>query len=320
MRAALLVLVGAIAAVLAACGTGDTETSERSLAALTAPSTSATTTTTAPKCVDVPPRPPTLPAVPSRDEAAAADEFMRNLEHRTNQQLVVAVDENTVGLSSRNPATGRLEGTEIDVAKRIAQDVFGGNADDHVKFVTVTTKQKVDFPRDRTVDLAISAISITCTRASDVAFSDPYLRTEHEYLVPQGSPIHDKRDVAGARVCMTKGSTSIAILDGYNDEFRRERRPQAKPVLVDTRNDCHLQLQEGTVDAYLGHATFLRGMLDQDPGVRAVNEGTISRYAIAMSKKTDHTYFVQYVNAMLADLRAEGVLPALASVDQGRTE
>jgi hypothetical protein len=41
-------------------------------------------------------------------------------------------------------------------------------------------------------------------------------------------------------------------------------------------------------------------MLRQDPGLRTVEEGTVSRYGIAMNKH--HTYFVRYVNGVLDKL------------------
>ncbi len=61
---------------------------------------------------------------------------------------MVAVDENTKYLAARNPTTGNLEGTEIGIAKRIAQEIFGGEIGEHVQFKTVTTKEKIEFPRD----------------------------------------------------------------------------------------------------------------------------------------------------------------------------
>jgi polar amino acid transport system substrate-binding protein len=85
--------------------------------------------------------------------------------------------------------------------------------------------------------------------------------------------------------------------------------PAARPVLVDARTDCLVDLQEGSVDAYLGHDTFLVGMVDQDPNLRIVNEGTPQHYGIAIGK--EHTYFVQYVNGVLEELRANGMLQSL---------
>ena len=314
-RAPLLVLVGALALGAAACGTGSTAVSERAGAALTAPTvapSSSTTTTTDPgqHCV-TPESPPALSPVPSQAEASS-DPFMKSVFDRKEKNLVVAVDENTPGLSARNPETSDLEGLEVTVAQRIAQRIYGGAPGEHVRFETVTTKEKIDLPKLGKVDLSISAISITCERWKDVAFSTEYLRARQAYLVRNESPIKTKEDLAGARVCVTTGSTSVGILDDWNTGYLEPQGKQpAKPVLVDTRNDCLLELQEGTVDAYLGHDTFINAMLLQDPGLRALPEGTVSHYGIAMNNDEDHNYFVRYVNGVLDELRADGTLPTL---------
>ena len=44
-------------------------------------------------------------------------------------KLVVAVDENTEGLASRD-SDGQLVGLEIDVARAIASSIFGDGSDD----------------------------------------------------------------------------------------------------------------------------------------------------------------------------------------------
>ena len=83
-------------------------------------------------------------------------------------------------------------------------------------------------------------------------------------------------------------------------------------MLVDTRNDCHLQLQEGTADAYLGHDTFIDGMMcHEDLQLRTFPEGTVSTYGIAFGK--EHTYFVQLRERGAGEqLRVEGSLPSVA--------
>jgi polar amino acid transport system substrate-binding protein len=289
-----------------ACGVDSDEATRRALPPLTRPPTTtapATTTTTTPECGETASY-PALPSVPNPAEAKAADPFIAAILERPSGKLVVAVDENTKYLAARNPTTGNLEGTEIGIAKRIAQEIFGGEIGEHVQFKTVTTKEKIEFPRDGKADLAISAISMTCERWEDVAFSSEYLATRHKYLVQGESTIASKDDVAGKRVCVTKGSTSIGILDRANAAFRQQGRKPATIVPVDARTDCLLQVQEGTVDAYLGHDTFLTGMLEQNRALRVVDEGTLQHYGIAIAP--EHTYFVQYVNAVLAELRAEG--------------
>ena len=184
-------------------------------------------------------------------------------------RLVVAVDENTEGLASRD-SDGQLVGLEIDVARaRSRGSIFGDGSDTRLQLRTVTTKQKVDYPADGNADLAISAISMTCERWNKVAFSTEYFTARARVPRARGLARCRPRPTSPARrVCMTKGSTSIDMLE-------RVMRLQPPPVprLVDARTDCLVALQEGEVDAYFGHDTFLVGMVDQDPGLRIVAAG-----------------------------------------------
>jgi ABC-type amino acid transport substrate-binding protein len=107
------------------------------------------------------------------------------------------------------------------------------------------------------------------------------------------------------------GSTSIGIMERINADFDRQQRKHAVVVPADARTDCLLQLQEGMVDAYLGHDTFMTGMIDQNQRLRMVLQGDEQPYGIAISKRDDHTYFVRYVNAVLAEMRESGELQAL---------
>lgn len=309
MRSRCVVPLGVgMAALLGACGAGSTAATDRSVDALSATTTAAPATTTQPEveCSDPTASYAALSPLPTTVEVQG-DAFMRTLLDR--QRLIVAVDENTQGLASRDPETGDLGGLEIDLAKRLAQRIFGGELGDHIRFKTVTTKQKIEYAKDGKVDLAVSAISMTCDRWQDVAFSTEYLRARHAFLVRKDSKIATPDDVGGRRVCMTKGSTSIAVLDEIDQHLETQGKDPADPVLVDARNDCLLALQEGSVDAYLGHDTFLVGMIAQDDNVRIVDQGTPQHYGIAVNQ--DHTYFVQYINGLLAELRADGTLQGL---------
>jgi polar amino acid transport system substrate-binding protein len=300
LAAGIAVLGAAIG--VAGCGTGSTEPLDRAFGALDTPASTTTTTTArspAPACGDPRASYPAFAPLPGT-EALAADPAMGPIIKRG--RLVVAVDENTEGLASRN-SDGQLVGLEIDVARAIAASIFGDGSDARLQLRTVTTKQKVDYPAHGDADLAISAISMTCDRWDKVAFSSEYFTAQHEFLVRKDSPVRAAADVAGRRVCMTKGSTSIDALKGMR------LQPPAVPRLVDARTDCLVALQEGEVDAYFGHDTFLVGMVAQDPGLRIVPQGDLAHYGIAAGP--ENVTLVRYVNGVLDRLREDGTLARL---------
>ena len=303
MARALAVGIAVLGAAIgvAGCGTGSTEPLDRAFGALETPASTTTTTTApppVPPCGDPRSYPPFAP-LPGT-QSLAADPAMSPIIERG--KLRVAVDENTEGLASRD-SKGQLVGLEIDVARAIAGSIFGDGSDARLQLLTVTTKQKVEYPADGHADLAISAISMTCERWNQVAFSSEYFTARHEFLVRKDTPVQTASDLAGRRVCMTKGSTSIDALKGIR------LQPPPVPRLVDARTDCLVALQEGEVDAYFGHDTFLVGMVDQDPGLRIVPQGDLAHYGIAVGP--ENVTLVRYVNGVLDRLREDGTLARL---------
>jgi polar amino acid transport system substrate-binding protein len=224
---------------------------------------------------------------------------------RQQGRLIVGVDENTLGFSWRNPTSGELEGFEVGLAKAIAARIFGDDARTRLELVPVVTDQKFDVVSQGLVDMTISANSMTCERWEQVAFSTEYYTAHQQFLVRRDSQIETVADLDGKKVCVTTKSSSIAILG--------RRVPRAQQHTERDRTGCLLDLEEGDVDAYFGHDSFLYGMQVQDPtvAVRALlpPDKTVSHYGIAIA--TGRPDLVRFVNVVLDEVRTGGAWAAL---------
>ncbi len=307
MRGPAVVAVAFVVMLAAGCGNEPTSDLSAVLDALPASDTTTTappsddaeaTTTTSPSQGDCASR--HLEAASLRPDAhALAGDAEAIAAIRERRVLRVGVDENTLGFSYRDPGSGEIKGFEVDLATAIAARIFGDDGAGRVDLVPVVTSEKFDVVEDGTVDMTISANTMSCARWEQVAFSTEYYTAHQQFLVRNGSPIRVLADLAGATVCVTSGSTSALLL--------RAQVPEAELYQVPDRTGCLVALQEGEVDAYFGHDSFLYGMLKQDPETLEIRDKilppdvAVSHYGIAIA--SDHTDLVRFVNAALEDIR-----------------
>jgi polar amino acid transport system substrate-binding protein len=309
MRA--LVAGTALLSLVAGCASADSKVSGDARGAVTTTTTAGTAITAPSTTTTTPPKPtctaeneleslaPRIPAPGAPDEGVLA--------RIRRDGLVVGVDENTRYWAQRDPVSKELEGIEIDLVHRIA-DRLGAPK---VIFHSVVTATKNKVVEEHKVDLTASSDSISCERKQTVAFSAEYYTAQHKLLIRNGSGITGKQDLGGRRVCMTEGSSSVALLPNLN--------ARAIPYEVPTRTDCLVALQQGRADAYLGHDTFLWGMYDQDHRNTTVLPENLGdqHYGIAIAQ--DRPELVRAVNQVLADMCADGSLRGLVNTRLGET-
>jgi polar amino acid transport system substrate-binding protein len=296
-----------LAALVAGCTSTDRAATDRAETVFTAPPSTVappTTTTTAavdPQCTPNDPsrslRPPNTLPPPGQMPVGTT---MVDIQGR--QTLRVGVDQNTLLFGYRNPQTNQLEGFDIDVARQVAQAIFGNP--DAITYVVVTTNQRADavagtLATPPTVDMVASLYTINCQRWSKLSFSTAYYRAAQAILVPQGSKIQSREDLTGKRVCVTAGGTAST-----NAQLLA-LSPKLHPVAE--RTECLALLQDGVVDAIVADDTILYGFKAQDRTTKILQDRlTDEPYGLAINK--DHPDFVRFVNGVLARMRADGTL------------
>jgi polar amino acid transport system substrate-binding protein len=213
---------------------------------------------------------------------------------RARGYLIAGVDQNTYHFGYLNPFDGQIEGFDIDMLDAVAAAIFG-NSDNRIRFVAMSDDQRIPAVESGEVDIVAHTMTMTCDRWKDVDFSTEYFDAGQKILVENGSPIRGPQDLAGRKVCATKGSTSVANLIPYH----------ARTVAVTYWTDCLVLLQQGQVDAVSTDDDILAGLAVQDPYTRIVGQSFSDQpYGLAISRQ--HSDFVRFVNAVLAQMRADG--------------
>ncbi|MFE3854928.1 glutamate ABC transporter substrate-binding protein [Streptomyces griseorubiginosus] len=222
------------------------------------------------------------------------------------RKLWVGVDQNSYRWGYRNPNGGTdadLEGFDIDLVHRIAQDILGDpNA---VLFKAIPTNQRIPAIQAGYVDMVVRTMTITCKRLDDVAFSAPYFKTGQQVLAPKSSKITGYNPtLAGKKVCVAQGSTALSNLE---DDEKTKKYVAAEDITkVPNQLDCLVRLQLGEVDAVVTDGALGASQAAQDPTVELKDpQGpfTTEYYGVAMKKGADD--LVSRVNQILVDYRKD---------------
>ncbi|MFC4126201.1 glutamate ABC transporter substrate-binding protein [Nocardia rhizosphaerae] len=214
---------------------------------------------------------------------------------RARGRLVVGLDAGSNLFSFRDPLTGRIVGFDADIAREIARDLLGDP--DLIEYRSLASEERERALQDHTVDLVAKTMTITCERREKVAFSTVYLRADQRILAVKNSGINSLADLAGKRVCVARGTTSL-------DHIRRDQ-PAATILTVPTWADCLVVLQQRQVDAVSTDDAILAGLAAQDPYTEVVGASISAEpYGIGIPKGDDD--LVRFVNATLDRIRNDG--------------
>lgn len=288
----------AVAAVLTGCGTSSDHALRLAMAALeTRTPTSASSSTPSPKCADMTAslRPPaTIPAA----GAMPPGSFMRRIQDRG--YLIAGVNAGAYKFGYLNPASGHIEGFEIDLVRELARAIFGDPR--RYRLVALSVPQRIPAVQEERVDIVADAITITCYRKTQVDFSTVYYGAQQRVLVPSSSKATDITAFSGRHVCASAQSTPIQVMEGLP--------APPKPLGLPQAIDCLVYLEEGRVPAISTDDSILLGFKAQDPNTRIIGASLYPvPYGMAINKA--HPEFVRFVNGVLAKLRADGTWRAI---------
>lgn len=211
--------------------------------------------------------------------------------------LVVAVREHWRPLSFRHEA-GDLVGLEVDLARQLAQRLFGDP--DALVLEVVTNRERLPAVLEDRVDLAIAGLTQTPERMRLVSFSLPYYVDGAGFLVREDRPI-TLQSLARGRIGLLQGSSTLAAV--------RYLLPQAQVVPLASYRAGQEALQQGQVDAFSGDVTTLVGWQQEQAGYQILPTLiTADPLAIALPHGTQFNDLRQVVNQSLREWHQTGWL------------
>jgi glutamate transport system substrate-binding protein len=186
----------------------------------------------------------------------------------------------------KNPLTGAIEGFDVEIAKLVAQGIYGGSIDDaakHINFVETVSKVRETSIQEGKVDMVVATYTINNARKLVVDFGGPYYIAGQDIMVKKDdTSIKSVTDLNGKKVCSVQGSTSLANV--------KAKAPQADlSITFDTYSKCAEALKDGRVQAETTDNVILLGLVkDNKDAFKVVgNPFTTEPYGIGIKKGDD---------------------------------
>jgi polar amino acid transport system substrate-binding protein len=292
-RGLLAAAVLVVSTLLASCGVFGTEPTSVPSQILPPDSGSSAPPSAPVRCDDATTSYAPPSSLPSSDDLPSGS-TMAAIKKRG--RLVAGVSADSYLLGARDPLKGRIQGFDIDFVKAMAKAILGD--ENRYQLVVITAAQRIPALQSGQVDLVARAMTMTCERWKQIAFSSEYYRAGQKIMVRAGSKATTLADLGGQRVCAPYATSSMDTL--------RRLQPKAVVVGSDSHTGCLVLFQQGKVDAITGDDTVLAGLAAQDPyaEVPAQKAFTAEPYGLGMNAK--NVDLVRFVNARLAQMRADG--------------
>ncbi len=251
----------------------------------------------------------TFVALPAIAQSPSPDRLQRIL---TAGVLRVGTSMDTPVFSMRDPATGKLEGFDMDALATLGPAL--GVKIDYVKMTFGS--MLADLAADK-FDVAMSGMGRTLDRARVATFSKPYMRYGKLIMIRSADQERFKSladlDHPGRKIAYNKG--------GLNDRFANTMFKQATPVGFDSNELATADLIDGKVDAQVSDSTAAIYMARQDPRLAAMSpDNVFNPVYVAMLLRRDDQTLLNYINIWIDQIEMDGTLAKIRAKWLGETK
>jgi glutamate/aspartate transport system substrate-binding protein len=161
------------------------------------------------------------------------------------------------GALSYTLGDGKFAGFHVEVCQKVLADIqkAQGIAKLDVKYVPVTSQNRIPLVQNGTVDIECGSTTNNATRQKDVAFAVTTYVEEVRIAVKANSGITSIAQLAGKKVATTTGTTSVQLLRKHE----RGANVNFEEVFGKDHADSFLLLESGRADAFVMDGQILAG-------------------------------------------------------------
>ena len=233
-------------------------------------------------------------ALATAPQAIAARELS---EIVSEGELKVAVKDDVRPLGFINEA-GNLSGLEIDIARKLAQELLEDS--EAIEFVAVNNTERLQVVLEDEVDLAIARVAVTTPRSRIVDFS-PYYYLDGTGIVTKNNQIQNTDELTQSRIAVLENSATIAVV--------RNRLPNATLIGADSYQEALELIETNRADAFAGDRSILTGWIQEYPAYKLLPQRLSgAALAIVMPKGLQYQELRSQVDSAIAEWKESGWL------------
>jgi glutamate/aspartate transport system substrate-binding protein len=184
-----------------------------------------------------------------------------------------------------------------------------GHPELHVRFIPVTSQNRIPLVQNGTVDLECGVTTNLMSRQNQVAFSDTFFVATTRLLTRKDSGIKDFSDLAGKTVVTNQGTTSERILRKMNEE----KKMNMQIISAKDYGEGRLTLESGRAVAYMMDDILLAGTraLTARPSDWAIVGTPQSSEAYGFMMRKDDSEFKKLVDGAMSQMMKSGEIRTL---------
>ncbi len=224
--------------------------------------------------------------------------------------VTMGVRESSIPMSYTT-GDSRFDGYHVEVCRMILGDIKDklGMSTLRINYQPVTSQNRVPLVQNGTVDIECGTTTNNASRAKDVGFANTLYVEEVRIAVKANSGIISISQLAGKKVAITTGTTSVQLLRKHE----KANGVDFDEVFGKDHADSFLLLESGRADAFVMDGSILAGNIAnaKNPKDYKIVGEVLSTEPIAIMVPKNDPEFKAAVNAAIAKIVANGKMPAL---------